>query len=277
MSVASILLHVDNTAACESRLKAAIRMAQQFDAHLTALYVMRPTNFPIFTEMPVGPEIIKSHRKSLWEDAAQARKCCEDAARDAGVILEWRAVEGNLIDTLNEHGRYCDLIILGQYDPGDRKDLSESAVDHVVLESGTACLVAPYIGVAANHMKNILIAWNGSMESARAVKHAVPLLKQAGLVEVLIINPEQRKEGEVELTGGRIRAYLARHGVKAEAHTIHNKQRSAGDNLLTRVSDFSADLVVMGAYGHTRLREKVLGGVTRHLLEHMTVPVLMSH
>lgn len=277
MSVASILLHVDDSAACESRLKAAIRLAHQFDAHLTALYVIRPTNFPIFTEMPVGPEIIKSHRELLWKGAARARKHCEDTARDAGVTLEWQVVEGDLIDALNEHGRYCDLIVLGQYDPGDRKDLSEGAVDNVVLESGTACLVVPYIGVAAEHIRNVLIAWNGSMESARAVKHTVPLLKQAKYVEVLVINPTQRKEGEVELTGGRIRAYLARHGVKAEAHTIHNKQSNAGDILLSRASDFSADLVVMGAYGHTRLREKVLGGVTRHLLEHMTVPVLMSH
>jgi nucleotide-binding universal stress UspA family protein len=277
MSIASILIHVDNNTACKSRLETAIRLAQQFDAHLTALYVILPTNFPIFSQIPVGPKFIKSHRKSLWEGAARAQKDCEDAARDVGVTLEWRAEEGILIDTLNEHGRYCDLIVLGQYDPSDRNDLSEGAADHVILESGTACLVVPYIGIAANNMNNILIAWNGSMESSRAVKDAVPILKQAKRVEVLVINPEQRKVDEGDVTGAKASAYLARHGINVEAHTVHNKQSNAGDVLLSHASDFSADLVVMGAYGHTRLREKVLGGVTKHLLEHMTVPVLMSH
>lgn len=277
MSIASILLHVDDSSACNSRVKAAVRLAKQFDAHLTALYVVLPTNFPIFLEVPIGPEIIKSHRKTLWGAAAKARKVCEDIAADAGITLEWRAVEGLLMDTLNEQGRYCDLIVLGQHDPSDKSDKSEGVADHVVLESGTACLVVPYIGTSTKKMKNILIAWNGSMESARAVKDAVPFLKQAKRVEVLVINPEQQKVKEGDVPGGDVSAYLARHGVKVEAHSIHNKQIDAGDVLLSHASDFSADLLVMGAYGHTRLREKVLGGLTKHLLGHMTVPVLMSH
>lgn len=276
MSVASILLHVDNGPAFESRLKIAIHTAKQFNARLTALAVW-PTDLPIFTQMPIAADIIRAHRDTLWGISDQARKVCEAAAEAADVGLEWHAEEGELIDALNGYGRYSDLIVLGQYDPADRKGRSESAVEHVLLESGTACLVVPYIGTKREQMDNVLIAWNGSLESGRAVKDAVPFLKQARHVEILMINPEQQKEMEAEdVPGGGVRGYLAKHGIDAGTHTLHNDQSDAGDVLLSYASDFSADLVVMGAYGHTRWREKVVGGVTRHLLEHMPVPVLMS-
>lgn len=277
MSVASILLHVDDAAAFESRLKLAIRLADQFDAHLSALYVVWPTSFPNITQISAGADIFESHRNTLWEAAERTRKMCEEAAGDAGVTFDWRAEEGILTDKLNEYGRYSDLIVLGQHEPGKHRERRESAADHVVLESGTACLVVPYIGAAREQIENVLIAWNGSMESAHAVKDAVPILTQARRVEVLIINPEQQKIKDEHGPGSGIRAYLARHGIDAKTHTIHNQQSDPGDVLLSYASDFSADLVVMGAYSHTRWREKILGGFTRHLLEHMTVPVLMSH
>ena len=270
MSVASILLHVDDTAAFESRLKIAVRLAHQFNAHLTAIYVGLPGNFRNVNETPHGADAGSS-------DEARVRKLCEEIASGAGVELDWLAEEGDLIDTVNAYGRYCDLIVLGQHDPDEKTGRGGSATDHVVLESGTACLVVPYIGAAREQMDNILIAWNGSTESARAVKDALPLLKQASRVEILIINPEQQKVKERGAPAAGVKAYLAKHGVQAETHLMHNTQSDAGDALLSYASNFSADLVVMGAYGHARWREKVLGGFTQHLLGHMTVPVLMSH
>ncbi len=270
MSVASILLHVDDTTAFESRMKIAVRLAHQFNSHLTALYVGLPSNSRSIAETPPGAD-------AVTYDVANARKLCEEAAAGAGVKLDWLAEEGDLIDTMNEYGRYCDLIVLGQHDPAERAGRGGSATDHVVLESGTACLVVPYIGTAREQMDNVLIAWNGSMESARAVKDALPLLKQASRVEILIINPEQQKVKERGAPAAGVKAYLAKHAVEADTHLMHNKQSDAGDALLSYASNFSADLVVMGAYGHARWREKVLGGFTQHLLGHMTVPVLMSH
>lgn len=277
MSLASILLHVDDTPAFGSRMKMAVRLANQFNAHLTALYVVWPNNFTNIAEISPDADIITSHRKTLWEAAEKAQKLCEEAAQTAGVKLDWRAEEGVLIDMINEHGRYCDLIVLGQHDPEDRKNRNESATDHVVLESGTACLVVPYIGTNIERMDNVLIAWNGSMESASAVKDAVPFLKQANRVEILMINLEQAKVEKNGAPAAGVKAYLAKHGVEAETHVIRNKQSNDVDVLLSYASDFAADLVVMGAYGHPRWREKVLGGFTQHLLKHMTVPVLMSH
>ena len=277
MSVASILLHVDDSAAFKFRLKLAVHLANQYNAHLMALYVVWPTKFPNITPMPTSADIIMSHRNTLWAAAADAQKACEQAAGDAAVAFEWWAEEGVVIDKLSEYGRYCDLIVLGQHDPNDRSDRSESTADHVVLESGSACLVVPYIGTTTEQIDNVLVAWNGSMESARAVKDAVPILKQARRVEILTVNPEQHKMEEESAPAGGVRAFLAKHGVDAETHTIWNNQSDPGDVLLSYASDFSADLLVMGAYGRTRWREKVLGGFTRHLLDYMTVPVLMSH
>lgn len=277
MSIASILVHVDNSTACRTRLQTAARLSRQFDTHLIALYVIPRYSVPMYAEAHVGPEIIEATRRALWAAADEAKSSSEGIAGKMSVDLEWRAVEGHLVNTLNEHGRYSDLVVLGQPNLEDPEDRSEGVADHVALECGTPCLVVPYIGASENLTGTILVAWNGSMESARAVKDAIPLMKKARRVEVLMVNPEQNEIQAGDIPGADIGTYLARHDIKVEAHTIHNKQIETGDVVLSHAADISADLLVMGAYGHARWRERVLGGVTQHLLEHMTVAVLMSH
>lgn len=277
MSIASIVVHADNGSACESRFKSAVKLSQEFDARLIALYVVSHYNVPVYVESSIGQEVIATARQAMWERAAEAEKTCQGVANDVGVSVEWRTVEGETVNILNEHGRYCDLLVLGQFDTNDPSDTSENVADHVVIECGTPCLIIPYIGQKNTLTDTILVAWNGSMESARAVRDALPFLERAKRVEVLLVNPEGNELDEGDLPGADIAAYLARHSIEAESHCIHNKQISAGDVLLSHAADISADLLVTGAYGHNRLREKILGGVTRHLFEHMTVPVLMSH
>ncbi|MDJ0956626.1 MAG: universal stress protein [Arenicellales bacterium] len=277
MSIATILAHVDNSSANENRFKAAVALTKEFEAHLIALFIVPTYTIPVYAEVPIGAEVIKTARQAMLESAAQAKSTCENIASSSGVSFEWRLVEGNVINTLNEHARYCDLVVLGQSNPSDLDDMSTEVADHVVLEAGAPCLVVPYIGVKKELPDNVMLAWNGSMESARAAKDALPLMKRAQHVEVLLINPEQGEVDEGDIPGADIGAYLARHGIKAETNCVHNKQISAGDILLSQAADLSTDLLVTGAYGHTRLRERILGGVTHHLLEHMTVPVFMSH
>ena len=122
-----------------------------------------------------------------------------------------------------------------------------------------------------------MVAWDASRLATRAVNDALPILRKASKVHLLAINPEGGREGHGDVPGADIGLHLARHGVKAEASSIHAEDLEAGDALLSRAADFGADLIVMGAYGHSRWRELVLGGVTRHLLNHMTAPVFMSH
>lgn len=277
MSIPTILVHTDNGLACKSRFKTAVKLGQEFNAHLIAVYVVSHYNVPVYIESSIGQEVVEAARQAMWERAAEAEKTCKQIADDTGAAVEWRTVEGEVVNILNEHGRYCDLLVLGQSNPNDPRDTNRDVADHVVMECGTPCLIVPYIGNKDILTDSILVAWNGSIESARAVKDALPLLKRANLVEVLLINPEENEFDEGDIPGADIATYLARHGVKTESHCIHNKQISAGDVLLSHAADVSASLLVTGAYGHNRLREKILGGVTRHLLEHMTVPVLMSH
>jgi nucleotide-binding universal stress UspA family protein len=125
--------------------------------------------------------------------------------------------------------------------------------------------------------RNVLVAWNGSREATRAVNDALPILERAEKVTVLAVNPRKGGGDHGDIPSADIALHLARHGVKAEASQTVSNELEVGDTILSRLADFGSDLVVMGAYGHSRMRELLMGGVTRELLQHMTVPVLLSH
>jgi nucleotide-binding universal stress UspA family protein len=148
---------------------------------------------------------------------------------------------------------------------------------NVLLASGRPLLAVPYAGQFERVGDRVLVAWNASREATRAVNDALPLLRGATIVTVLAVNPKHGIEGHGDVPAADIVLHLARHGVKAEAaHTIAN-DISEGDALLSYAADLGADLIVAGGYGHSRARETVFGGVTRTLLEEMTVPMLLSH
>lgn len=277
MAIEEVTVHVDNSAACVKRLQAAIELARQHNAHLMGLYVLPMYRIPTYAEVQIGSEVIEQGVRAMREKAETARVQSKTAADNAGVAMEWRSVEGELVTTLTEHARYTDVMVLGQGDPSDTADVSTGVADRVVLESGAPIVVIPYIGPQASFGDRILIAWNASRESSRAVRDALPFLQRADAVEVLSINPERGLVDEGDIPSADISRHLARHGVKVNANSTVAKDIDAGDVLLSRAADMSADLIVMGGYGHSRFRETVLGGVTRHLLSHMTVPVLLSH
>ncbi len=135
----------------------------------------------------------------------------------------------------------------------------------------------PYTGTYPRIGRRVLVAWNASREATRAVTDAMPFLEHAGLVTVLTANARTTDMGHGDLPGADIALHLARHGVRAEAAPTHSGDVDVGEWLLSRAADLEVDLMVMGAYGHSRLRELVMGGATRSILQHMTVPVLFSH
>ncbi len=210
----------------------------------------------------------------MWAQADEASKRFEADAARAGVAAEWRALEGDVAATLNEQGRYADLVVVGQSNPEDEDDMSAGVADRLVLELGRPVLIIPYIGTHDTVGKRVLVAWNAKREAVRAINDALPILERAERVDVMVINPSGE---EGDLPAADISLHLARHGVKAEAQSIAADDIDAGNLLLSRAADADADLIVMGAYGHSRFRETVLGGVTRHMMKHMTVPILMSH
>ncbi len=192
-------------------------------------------------------------------------------------VSEWRAVEGELASTLDESARYTDLVVLGQYHPQDVSDTNQGLAARLVLSAGRPCLVIPYIGTQETLGQHVLVAWNARREAVRAVNDALPILQKAESVIVLAVNPPTGEAGEGDIPSADISHHLARHGVKAEARSTIAPDIDVGNLLLSNATDLGADLIVMGAYGHSRLRETVLGGVTRDLLQQMTVPVFMSH
>jgi len=176
------------------------------------------------------------------------------------------------------HARYVDLTILGQLNP-DRGDanLIRPRPEHVTLASGRPVLVVPYTGHFETLGRRVLIGWNATREATRAVNDAMPLLMAADVVTVLTIDAREGPDAHGELPGADISLHLARHGVKTTIECTVSAGIQAGEVLLSRAADLGADLLVIGAYGHSRVRELLLGGATRSILQSMTLPVLMSH
>ena len=173
--------------------------------------------------------------------------------------------------------RYFDLTIVGQGDPDDDLFFGDREMpDRLILTSGRPVLIIPFIGTKDAIGKNVLVAWDAGQQASRAVHNALPILQEADKVTVLVVNPKGGVDGTGDLPGADIAEHLSRHGVNAEADHVKT-DIDPGDMLLSRAADKSIDLLVMGTYGHARWTEMILGGITKHMLKNMTLPVLTSH
>ena len=276
MALKDLLVHVDNDPACSSRVDVAAALAATHEAHLTGLHPMGWPRLPGYVEAELPPNFLDEQRRELEELARRAEELFNERTRRRGIRGEWRVDTGAIVGTTKLHARYADITIVGQgidlkHAPYDVAFLPEE----LALGVGRPVLVVPRYGTFEAVGERVLIAWNGSREATRAVHDAIPLIRRATKVTVLSIDPE-RDTGD-RLPGADIALHLARHGIAAEAASTPGLDIGVGDLLLSRAADLGADLIVMGAYGHSRVREVVLGGATRQILQQMTVPVLMSH
>jgi nucleotide-binding universal stress UspA family protein len=278
MGIKDILVHVNVSKHCRSRLEIAARLAKAFDARLTGLYTSAVGDVPFFMMEEVGAKIEPTMR-GWWLQMRDKVKAEFDAfLRGTGVAADWIEVEDNVAAMVPYHARYADLAIVGQIDPEELLPRPEYDIpEAVALESGRPVLVLPYAGTFATLGQRVLVAWNGSAQSARAVNDAFPFLRRAERVTILTINPESVRKSKTDRPGPQIAAHLSRHGIKVEARELAVDRVNVDDAILSQASDEGADLIVMGAYGHPRAREIVLGGATRALFKDMTVPILMSH
>ncbi len=228
--------------------------------------------------MQIGEDVLKAQAAFAADAQVKAKALFEERVAHAGVRGEWRGVAAEPLSALTLHGRYVDLVIVGQRDPSGEDASDDPAVpDQLILSLGRPVLVVPYSGSFPVVGKTVLVSWDASRLATRAVNDALPLLLGAKRVCVLAVNPHGGEDGHGQIPSADICLHLARHGVNAEAEHLYADDIDVGDVLLDRAADIGADLIVSGAYGHARWRELVLGGVTRHLLRHMTVPVLMAH
>lgn len=284
MSLRDILVHLDTTPRSAVRLALAADLAARHGAHLVGLGILDIPSADLFRGstmplLPTSPEQVVDRMRS---DAAAALAPVEAMFRERlqrdGLSGEWRRAEGNRAATLAMHARYTDLTVVGQPNRFEAHDEADDAMlESAVLLSGRPVLAVPFAGEYPSVGRRVLVGWNASREAARALHDAIPLLTRAEAVTVLAINPRHGIGGHGDVPAADVAAHLARHGIKVEAaHTVA-KDIADGEALLSYAADIGADLIVAGAYGHSRMRELVFGGVTRTLLAEMTSPVLLSH
>ena len=276
MALKDLLVLVDSTKAATRRIQYAAELAAVHDAHLTGLYVKSPPEIPAYVMAEMPSDVRQIQQKLLSDQAHAAEAKFLDAVRAVGreSRSEWRVARGDAEMAAEILVRYADLVIAGQLDPDEGRHPETVDPGDLLLGTGRPVLLVPYALGDLSVGKRIMVAWNGSRESARAVADAMPILEAARHVTIMAVNPGPELGDE---PCGDIALHLARHGVDAEAAHLQTDELSPGDAILSRASDIGADMLVMGAYGRSRLRELVLGGVTRHMLNHMTVPVFMTH
>ena len=279
-----VLVLVDDSAACATRLDVAVQVASRFGAHLTGLFVTPPLSIPALaeSEFPGHARTVSDYMETQHRARRAAALSAHDLFRPragvTGITTEWREREGDVAEIASLHARYADLVIVGQVDPTVGGGPSGRALpERLLIGVGRPILVVPYVGAFRTVGDRVLVAWNASREATRAVNDALPILQRASQVTVLAVNPRGGVSGDGDVPGADLALHLSRHGVNAEASWITAEDIEVAVMLLSRACDLQADLIVMGGYGHSRVREIVLGGATREILRTMTVPTLMSH
>lgn len=273
MTYKDILVHVSRDRRSPARLDAAIGLAERYEGRVTGVYVLPAPSFPSSANFQIPEDVLEDLDRQQREWAADAERAFAERMAKTAVPSEWRLLTGDPIEAVTTSSRYADITVVGQSHDDDDASVSGLA-DRVVLGAGGPVLVWPYTGSFDINAGTVMVAWNGCREAKRALSDALPLLQSADKAIVFGVDSGDGRH----VPGADVSTHLARHGVTVEAeHTVASSDISDADLLLSAIGDHGADLLVMGAYGHRRLRELLLGGATRAVLSQMTAPVLMSH
>jgi len=258
-------------------IECATRLARAHGAHLTGAFVCPPLlteGGAVYVRGQAIKELLAVYDSEIATLEKARRELFERAARREGLSAEWRAIRHPLTENIVAHARYADLVIVARpvlEGPQARTVIPES----LVFASGRPVLLLPS-ETPPTIGRRIVVAWNASREATRAVADALPLLARAEAVEVLVVDPERHPGIHGEEPGADVARHLARHDVPVEVRTVASGGEGVGSVLLSRAATFRADLLVMGAYGHSRLTELVFGGATRLALHEAELPLLMS-
>lgn len=281
MSYKTILVHLNDERRVGPLIDAARFLGDRDEAHVIGVYVMPVATYGTLT--PIGTSLVEAGRRSFREEAQRIKAAFESAMAGCALNAEFRLVESrtgyrDCASLAVEQARSADLVIASQEDPGWEYSAMLEFPERLAVESGRPTLLIPTAGRFPKFASRVLVAWNGSREAARAVFDALPMLQHANSVNLLTIKRKAPARGEqLVIEAAEIGASLARHGIKCELSTSIADGIEIEEELLSRAADFSADLIVMGCYGHSRLREFVLGGASQAIFRTMTAPVLMSH
>jgi nucleotide-binding universal stress UspA family protein len=278
--IKDMVLNVTVGATDDATIDYSVSLAGAFDSHLAAVAF-------VYEEVPIamlGDDMaaqwvdgVEELRREAQSAAKAALARFDKLARGAGVSAEARMVETSFTEAGDEFGRIArrfDLSLVRQAEPASRRP-DNLIIQAALFDTGRPVLIVPYIQKGEARLDRILICWDGSRPAARAIADSLPFLRRAKAIEIVTIG--ERVKGEETMTGGDITDHLRRHGLSVATKNIVAPDVDVPSIILSHAADCSADMLVMGGYGHSRLREFVLGGTTRGILASMTVPTLMSH
>ena len=254
----------------------AISIAATFGAHVTGIAFLYEPVIPDGTLGGVPVDLIELQREENSKIARDAISRFEAGVKKAGVASETRQLDatfGGAATLFAQVARRFDISVVAQAQR-EQGATDELIIEGALFESGRPVIVVPYIQKSGLTLERVLVCWDGGRTAARAIADAMPFLTRAKAVDLVIVAEERKND---EITGVRMSEHLARHGVAVSVKRIAKGDLAVQDVILSYAADSSADFMVMGGYGHSRLREFILGGVTRGILNSMTVPVLMSH
>jgi nucleotide-binding universal stress UspA family protein len=277
--IKDIAFHLSTRTSDTATVDYAVSVAAAFEAHLAGIaFALDPFIPPA---MGIGDTVpadwIDEQREESETAASAAIARFEEVARRNAISAESRRLDASLAGAAQMFGRIArrfDLSIVRQAEPG-KAPLEDLIIEAALFEAGRPVLVVPYIQKGTLALDRVMVCWDGGRNAARAVGDAMPFLRRAKAVEVVIVQGDAGKSDEI--AGADIGEHLARHDLEVEVKRIVAKDGGVMDTILSHAADVGTDFLVMGGYGHSRLREFILGGVTRGILATMTVPVLMSH
>jgi nucleotide-binding universal stress UspA family protein len=279
MAYKTILISLNDVKSADAMSEAAALIATDHGAHVVGCYVIPAVTIYPEVGYAAPPAVYEAHQHYFKTNMAAVKLRFETRMKQDGLLHEWREINSaysEIAPSLIEAGAGADLILVSQIAGDSESEIEAGLVERVVMESGRPVLIIPQAG-SYKTPKSIVVGCNDTREAARAAFDAVPLLKAAKDVRVVWVDPYKRRQSAGELPGAEMATVLARHGVKAVAEGLESNGLNAGEALLRLANDRGADLLVMGAYAHSRLRQYIFGGATQYVMEHAKIPVLMSH
>lgn len=276
--IKDILFHLSTGAAPDVTTDYTVSVAEAFGAHLSGVaFVYEPLLPATLMGGGLPVDFIEAQRAAAEQAATRAKGKLDEVGRISAISVESRMITASMAgaaDLFSQMARRFDLAIVGQADP-DTVGPQELIIEATLFQSGRPILVVPYIQRSGMQLERVLVCWDRSRSAARAIGDAMPFLELAKSIDVVVVATERLKSNE--MPGAEIAHHLARHGLKVDLRRIVTGGTDVASTILSYASDVSADFIIMGGYGHSRLREFILGGVTRTILSAMTVPTLMSH
>jgi nucleotide-binding universal stress UspA family protein len=277
MSLKTILVHLANDEEHVTRLKVALKLAREQDAKVFAVFIANPVGMPpAIAGRGASSAYIAEATKAAHRRAKELESEFADACSRDGVDFSWLVIEGDHVEVLAEHAHAADIIIASQPVVRHLEDHFRTRLqEELVMKSGLPVLILPTgFDPQKTIGKRILVGWKGTREAVRAVRDAMPLLQSAEKVIVLAVGADAGHA----LSKLEVMTHLKRHGIEAETQNIDKHEGGTGQTISHFAETHGCDLIVMGAYGHSRWREVFLGGVTKHMLsDENTIPVLLSH